>query len=463
MDGQKFTLLAIDDDKTQLELLRLYAREIDFPDVEFLAAENVREGLAMLAGRTIDLVLTDYRLPDGTGIDVLEEVKKRNPLISVVVMTSFENVQDAVTILTQGGDDYLVKPTQKPDIEHLIVRIFEQSSIARKNKQVDEEIRESFDDLPIVYRSNVMKNVLNLVSRSAGTDARVLITGESGTGKELIARLIHQTSKRSEKPFITVNIAALPETLMESELFGHAKGSYTGADSDRTGRFEEADGGTLFIDEVGEIPLPVQVKLLRAVQFGQLQRLGENRTRKLDVRIIAATNRDLERMISENLFRADLFWRLNVINITIPPLRERKIDIPALVELFIARYNEKNGRSITGISREALDRLMEYRFPGNIRELENIIERAVILSRGRIISMADLPLPDSAPAVQGEGCEDFSEEGYEIQLQRYEKRLIESALEAAEGNQSEAARILQIYERRLRSRLEILGLKNPHE
>ncbi len=463
MNEQRFTILAIDDDSTQLELLRLYVSEIEFPEVEFLTGETVKDGLSMLSGHTIDLVLTDYRLPDGTGIDVLQEVKKRNPLISVVVMTSFESVKDAVSILKHGGDDYLVKPTRKTDIEHLIVRIFEQSSIARENIRVDQEIEASFDNLPIVYRSSAMKNVLNLVSRSSRTSATVLINGESGTGKELIARLIHQTSHRKDQPFVTVNIAALPETLMESELFGHVKGSYTGAESDRTGRFEEADGGTLFIDEVGEIPLTVQVKLLRIVQFGQLQRLGENKTRKLDVRIIAATNRDLERMISENLFRADLFWRLNVINITIPPLRERKIDIPALTEFFITRYNEKNGQSIKGIGREALDRLMVYRFPGNIRELENIIERAVILSRGRIISLADLPLPDSAASGERDGCEDFSEEGYEIQIQRYEKRLIEAALETAEGNQSEAARILQISERRLRSRLEILGLKSPHE
>lgn len=461
MEPPLFTILAIDDDHTQLELLKLFVKEISFPTLELITAETAEEGLALLSRHTVDLVLTDFRLPDRNGIEVLEEVKSRNPLISVVVMTSFENVKDAVVILKHGGDDYLVKPTKKPEIEHLILRLFEQRSIMRENIRVDEEIQASFEDLPLVYSSQAMKNVLNLVARSAESNSTVLVTGESGTGKEVIARLIHQTSFRKENPFVTVNIAALPESLMESELFGYMKGSFTGADHDRMGRFEEADGGTLFIDEVGDIPMSVQVKLLRVIQFGELERVGENRTRKFDVRIIAATNRDLERMIKENSFRGDLYWRLNVINLHLPPLRERKSEIPSLVEYFIKRYNEKNRKFVEGISREALDRLMAHRFPGNIRELENIIERAVILCRGKQIQSSDVPLPEAGESDGPSACEDVVPEDYDGQLRMFEQRLIEGALELADGNQSEAARRLNISERRFRSRLEILGLRNP--
>ncbi len=407
MEPPLYTVLAIDDDHSQLELLKLMVKDISFPRVELLTAETAAKGLSLLPGHTIDLVLTDFRLPDRNGLEVLKEVKRQNPLINVVVMTSFENAKDAVTILKQGGDDYLVKPTKKPDIEHLILRLFEQRSVMRENLRVDEEIAASFEDLPLVYNSQAMRNVLNIVARSAESDSTVLVTGESGTGKEMIARLIHQTSFRKEKPFITVNIAALPESLMESELFGYMKGAFTGADHDRMGRFEEADGGTLFIDEVGDIPMSVQVKLLRVIQFGQLARVGENRIRHLDVRIIAATNRDLEQMITENTFRGDLYWRLNVINLPLPPLRERRSEIPALVEHFIGQYNEKNRKSVEGISREALDRLMAHRFPGNIRELENMIERAVILCRGNLLHAADIPLPEAPEGNETGECEDF--------------------------------------------------------
>ena len=460
MDSSTFTILAIDDDHSQLELLKLMVNNIPFPAIELLTAETAEAGLAQLSRHTVDLVLTDFRLPDRNGMEVLEEVKRRNPLISVVVMTSFENVKDAVVILKHGGDDYLVKPTRQPEIEHLIVRLFEQQSLRRENTRVDEEIKASFENLPLVYNSQAMKNVLNLVARSAESNSTVLVTGESGTGKEMIARLIHQTSFRKDKPFVTVNIAALPETLMESELFGYMKGAFTGAAHDRMGRFEEAHGGTLFIDEVGDIPLSVQVKLLRVIQFGQLERVGENRTRDLDVRIIVATNRDLERMVRENSFRGDLFWRLNVINIHLPPLRERKAEIPALAELYITRYNNKNRKSVEGISREALDRLMAHRFSGNIRELENIIERAVVLCRGKQLQAADIPLPEAEVFGGPSSCDDLAFEDYDGQLRVFEQRLIEGALEIALGNQSEAARRLNISERRLRSRLEILGLKN---
>ncbi len=474
MDTSRFTVLAIDDDPTQIELLRVYCSELDYPPTEFLSAVTAEEGYRLLESRTVDLVLSDYRLPDHTGLEVLEYIKQYNPLIRVVIMTAFESVNDAVEILQKGGDDYLIKPTRKQEIEHLLVRIFELQSIERENRVVDEEIHSHFEHLPLVYRSEAIQNVLNLVARSARSNATVLITGESGTGKELIARLIHQTSLRSDKPFVTVNIAALPESLMEGELFGHVKGAYTGADQDRMGRFEEADGGTLFIDEIGEVPPPIQVKLLRAIQFGQVQRIGENLTRELDVRIIGATNRDLERMVENHEFRSDLYWRMNVVHIQIPPLRARKTDISELTRHFIERFNKKNKRSIQGISREALDQLMQYNFPGNVRELENIIERAIIMARGSQLIRSDLQIPGAGRSgasgsgrdtSESRGASDeqngLTEESYQEQMNAFESRLISTALDESGGNQSEAARRLQISERRLRSRMDILGIKKP--
>jgi transcriptional regulator with GAF, ATPase, and Fis domain len=288
----------------------------------------------------------------------------------------------------------------------------------------------------------------------------VLISGESGTGKELIARMVHRTSKRSDTPFVTVNISALPESLVESELFGHRRGSFTGASEDRTGRFEEANRGTIFIDEVGEITPALQVKLLRIIQFGEVERIGENAPRKLDVRIVAATHRDLADMVEHRLFRADLYYRLNVIPIHVPPLRERREDIPALVDAFIARFNARHGREIEGISREALDLLVRQAFPGNVRELENLIERAVVLSRSQTLLQRDFP--DIAMAAGADaGTAEIPEGGaFDERLRRFAAGLISAALRRAEGNQSKAARALGISERHLRSRMEKLGLQN---
>ncbi len=468
MEEPIFTVLAIDDDHTQLEMLKVFADTIEFPKIKYLSAETAEKGLKLAQKHTVDLVLTDYRLPDLSGLEVLQRIKQANPLISVVVMTAFENAREAVHILHGGGDDYLVKPTKKNEIEHLLVRLFEQKSTLHENQIIDREIKEECGDFPIIYKSSLMQSVLNLVSRSARSKATVLVTGESGTGKELLAKLIHQSSDRREQPFVTINIAALPESLMESEIFGYVKGAFTGADQDRMGRFEEANGGTIFIDEVGEIPPSIQVKLLRTLQFGQVQRVGENSTRELDVRIIAATSRDLENMVKEGSFRSDLYWRINVLTIKIPPLRARKEDIPILIDYFIEIFNKKNGRSIRGITREALDRLMGHTFPGNVRELENIIERAIIMTRGSVISIRDLTMQNDMEAAEDRetaafsGLTDFmSGKNYEKQMKLFESQLISKALEEAGGNQSRAARTLEITERRLRSRLEILNLQKP--
>jgi transcriptional regulator with GAF, ATPase, and Fis domain len=282
----------------------------------------------------------------------------------------------------------------------------------------------------------------------------VVISGESGTGKELVAHFIHNRSTRKNKAFVAVNISALPESLAESELFGHRKGAFTGADSERIGRFEMADGGTLFIDEIGDVSAGLQVKLLRAIQFGEIERLGENTTRSLDVRIIAATNRDLSELVAKGQFRKDLFYRINVINLVLPPLRDRKEDIPALIVHFISLFNERNHRKVTGLTREAMDKLMKHDFPGNVRELENIIERSVVLCRGDVVLERDLPLLDSPPEEQF--CQDAAIASYEETMGAFERNFLSRALSAAGNNKSAAARALGITERHLRSRLERL-------
>ncbi len=460
MEGTRFCVLAVDDDFTLLERIKAIVGRIEYPRIELHTAETVRGALEVLESRAIDLVLSDYRLPDGNGLDVLKSVKRSNPTVSVVIMTAFEDTRDAVSILKAGGEDYLVKPVTTEALEHLFIRVFEKSLIEHENDELTPFLGSELGDVPFIHADGRMREVLNTVSRSRDSSATVLITGESGTGKELIARLIHNSSARRDRPFVTVNIAALPETLMESELFGHVKGAFTGADQAREGRFAEGDGGSLFIDEVGDIPMSIQVKLLRALQFGQIQRVGENATRTLDVRIIAATNRDLRKLVERGQFRSDLYWRLNVIPIEIPPLRERREDIAALAAWFTDKFAREYGKTVRGISREALAALLRHPFPGNVRELENTLERAVLMTRREILTLEDIRLesPEEAPDSPGEpsGVSVPTVGTYDELVGRFELDLITRALDAAGGNQSEAARALGIGERRLRSRLKLL-------
>jgi two-component system NtrC family response regulator len=305
-----------------------------------------------------------------------------------------------------------------------------------------------------------MEEILNTSGRIAKSKASILIRGESGTGKELIARAIHLASDRSEKPFVVVNCAALPETLFESELFGHEKGAFTGAVNARIGKFEEANGGTLFIDEVGDIPLPVQVKLLRSLQFGEIQKLGSNKVLKLDVRIISATNQNLEQMISLGTFREDLLYRINVISLNLPPLRKRKIDIPVLIQHFIKKYSEINGKKVNNISAEALDFLMKYTYPGNIRELENIIQRSVVLTRDNFVKTDDLPeeiFPRQKNMIPAEQIDETELGDLNEKVEQLEKRMIYKALDETNQNQSKAADLLNISERTLRYKLSKYG------
>jgi DNA-binding NtrC family response regulator len=452
------TILAIDDDPSQLELLRTVCAALEYPPVEYLSSETAAGGLDLARERAIDLVITDLHLPESSGLEVLKHIRILNPFLPVVIMTAYGDTKEAVSLLKAGADDYLIKPTRRAEIERLILRANERSALYREAFLPPPE-GPALSPLAagIVYRSEAMARIMDIAARCANSRATILVSGESGTGKELIARFIHEHSKRSSKAFVAVNISALPESLMESELFGYRKGAFTGASADRVGRFEDADGGTLFLDEIGEVNLAIQVKLLRAIQFGVIERVGENLTRHLDVRIIAATNRDLASLVAEGLFRKDLYYRVNVIDIKIPPLRERKEDIQVLIDYFIRRFNERDGRAVKGLSREAFYQLMKHCFPGNVRELENIIEHAIVLSRGDIVRVSDLPFYGAADTeIEAEA----PTSSYEEAMLQFERTLLAPALERAGGNQSKAARSLGISERHLRSRLLRLGLKS---
>lgn len=447
------SVLIIDDEESQLQSLKTFLSKRDY---KIYTAIDGESGIKIIWDNQIDVVLTDFKMPGMDGHTVLKNVKSINPEIDVVVMTAFGTIESAVSLMKDGAFDYLTKPIDLDELENILNRIRERRFLISENKLLREQLQEKFRFESIISRSKAMEIVLSTAARVAQTKSTVLIRGESGTGKELIAKAIHFASPRKNKPFITVNVASLSENLLESELFGHEKGSFTGAINQRIGRFEEADGGTIFIDEVGDIPLPIQVKLLRAIQFGEVQRIGSNSTLKTDVRIIAATHRDLEEMIKSNEFREDLYYRLNVVTINLPPLRQRKDDIPLLVDHFIQKFSSTIGKNVTGISKEALDQLIKYDFPGNIRELENMIERAIVLTRDQIITKDDLPISNNEKSNFRAFNPYDLEDNYETKMKLFEKAMISEALNRTNGNKSAAARLLGITERHLRSRLERL-------
>lgn len=450
-------VLLVEDDNFQRRYIELLFKEITHPEIELFTAEGAETAIQLVRENNIDLVVTDYMMPDINGLDLLKAVKEINPRIDVVLLTAQTDIQVAVDIMKEGARDYLVKPVSAPVIEKLLLSVEEKSHLIRENRLLREQLEEKHGFDSIISQSGSMENILNTAWRVAESSASVLINGESGTGKELLAHAIHFASSRKDKIMRVVNIAALSETLIDSELFGHVKGSFTGAMSNKSGVFELADGGTLFIDEVGDIPMQVQVKLLRTIQFGQIQKVGSEKIETCDVRIIAATNKNLKKMIEEGTFRQDLYYRLNVVNIEIPPLRTRKDDIVPLINHFIDKFAKKNNKTITGVSHDALDKLMKYNYPGNIRELENIVERSVIFSRSDTIRAMDLP-----PLIDLDRDEKNSRiiinGNYDELMNGYESDLIIQAMKESEGNKSEAARKLGISERRIRSRIQILNI-----
>jgi two-component system NtrC family response regulator len=452
-----FTILIIDDEQSQRDSLQGFLENQGFIT---LTAENGKIGVEKFKKNKIDFVLSDFKMPDLTGEEVLEQIKEINPLVPVVIQTAYGTIEKAVSLMQKGASTYLTKPIDLLELLNLIKVSKENKLRTNENEILKQKLSEKLKFDFIVSNSSEMEEILNTSGRIAKSKVSILIRGESGTGKELIAKAIHLASDRSEKPFVVVNCAALPETLFESELFGHEKGAFTGAVASRIGKFEEANGGTLFIDEIGDIPLPVQVKLLRSLQFGEIQRLGSNKIFKLDVRIISATNQNLEQMISLGEFREDLLYRINVISLNLPPLRKRKMDIPFLIQHFIQKYSEINMKNVDNITAEALDYLMKYNYPGNIRELENIIQHSVVLSRDNFIKTEDLPkiiLPHKSN-FSSKSLNDENELGdLNEKVELLEKRMIYKALEETNQNQSKAAELLNISERTLRYKLSKYG------
>ncbi len=454
---KKFSILLIDDEPAQRTSLKSFLSRRNY---SVFTANSGKEGLSYLNNGNIDLVLTDYRMPGMSGLDVVHEVKKFNPELPVVVITAFSDTEDAVRVMKEGAFDYLSKPVDLDELEIIVKKVKDHSNLVSENKLLKEQLKTRYKFESIISQSGELEEVLNTAGRVAKSKAPVLIRGESGTGKELIARAIHFASDRKNNQLVTVNCAALSDSLLESELFGHEKGSFTGAVGQRIGRFEKANGGTLFIDEIGDLPAKTQVKLLRALQFGEFERVGGSETIKVDVRVLTATNQNLEELIKGKLFREDLFYRINVVTITIPPLRERKTDIPILLRFFIEKYSKENNKEINGISKEAQDYLMRYNFPGNVRELENIIERAVVMTREAMITTTDLP-PGLSTSTERAILDPFDlTDSYTDKVAAFEIIMIDKALELKKGNQSQAAKMLGISERHLRSRMQKLNIIN---
>ncbi len=411
--------------------------------------------LQALQHRIPDVVLLDHRLPDRSGLEVLQEVHRQIPFLPVIMITAYGRIEDAVEAMRSGAFYYLTKPVDFQTLDLLLQRALSH----RRLQESHERMRRLLEHLPVegVVQSPAMQRVMEHVRKVAPTEATVLITGESGTGKEWLARLIHTLSPRKDRPFVPVHIAALPEHLVEAELFGYEKGAFTDAHTRRIGKLEAAHGGTLFLDEIGELSPSIQVKLLRFLQDRTVERLGSNRGIPVDVRIIAATNRDIEAMVREGRFREDLFYRLNVVRLHLPPLRERREDILPLAEHYLNLYARKYGKTLRGLDREVAAFLMRYPFPGNVRELQNMMERAVVMAEGPVIRMEDLALPLDPdllpPPPEGSTLD--------ARLREYERRLILEALEQAGGVQTQAARILGLSERALRYRMARLGIRNP--
>ena len=428
------TILVVDDDPSnRVTLERLLKRE----GFTVHHAASGREAMESLRARAVDLVLTDLKMPGMSGLDLLKAVRAVDPDVEVVVMTAYGTVETAVEAMKEGAYDFVAKPLKRLELVTTVRKALEKRSLQVENRRLREQLG-VVGEGELIGRSDVMRHLLDEAEQVAPSDATVLLSGESGTGKGRIARLLHQMSRRRDRRLVTVNCAALPESLHESELFGYEKGAFTGAVARKEGRFDLARGGTLFLDEVTEIAPPVQVKLLRVLQEGEYERVGGTDTLRADVRVIAATNRDIEEEVEAGRFRRDLFYRLNVIRIDVPPMRERDGDVPLLAQHFLHGFARKNRKDVVGFSEEALDAMVAYGWPGNVRELENAIERAVVLSRDEVIGLDDLP----RAVRQGKGGRTFLSFEVGTPLKVVERRMIEATLRHVGGDKNLAASLL---------------------
>jgi DNA-binding NtrC family response regulator len=448
------TILIIEDEAKMRRLLELNLADDGF---KTLSAGDAETGLKLLASEPVHLVLTDLKLPGMSGLEFLQRAKQQNPALPIVVMTAFGSVETAVGAMKAGASDYVLKPFSLEEMRMVVHKELDHSRLQEENRSLREALGQKYSHPNIVARSPKMQEVLATVERVAPTNSTVLLGGESGVGKDLIARAIHEKSRRAAGPFVKINSTAIPENLLESELFGYEKGAFTGAVTSKPGKFEMADKGTLFLDEIGDVPAATQVKLLRVLQEREFERLGGTRTVKVDVRLIAATNRDLRAALEEGTFREDLYYRLNVVPIDIAPLRERKEDIPDLANLFLARFAKDSGRDLRGISPAAMQILLGHYWPGNVRELQNVIERASALAGGPLLEAGDIQL-DLPRNRGGVAVDRFLPEG--MTLDHWEDEMIREALKRANGNKSQAARLLGLSRNALRYRLSKIGIED---
>jgi len=438
-------ILVVDDEQVHRYMLCTMFKEWGYNCIE---ADDGDTAVSVIERRDFDAVLMDVKMARMSGLEAFARISQLKPALPVIIMTAYSSVDDAVDLIKRGAHDYLTKPLDFERLKLTLMRALDHHRVEERKREPRPEPGRL--DTPIIGNSPEILELLDMISYVAPTEATVLITGESGTGKELVAETLHRNSDRTAQSFVKVNCAALAENLLESELFGHEKGAFTGADRQRDGTFVQADGGTLFLDEIGETSAAMQVKLLRVLQEGELQRVGGNQTISVDVRIIAATNRDLEEEVEKGRFREDLYYRLNVVTLEVPPLRERQGDVELLAERFIERFAEKNRRTVESVSRECMQHLTAYPWPGNVRELENAIERGVILMRGNHLTEKSLPL-----ALQKHFQENpQAGTAKPATLQEAEKVLIKQTLKETDGNKSEAARRLGITRKTLQNKLQ---------
>ncbi len=447
----KGKILVVDDEIKMRRVLQMILQKEGY---EIVTSKDGREALQKVEEENFDLVLTDMKMPGLSGIDLLKKIRESDKEIPVIMITAYGTVETAVKAMKEGAYDYLLKPFEKDEMKIIVANALKMKTLVRENRYLRGELEEKYKLDNVIGKSSQMQEIYKILREVANTKATVLIQGETGTGKTLVARALHFNSSGKEKPFIHVNCAALPEGLLESELFGHVKGAFTDAVANKPGKFELANAGTIFLDEIVELSPMLQVKLLRVLQEKEFEQVGGIKTIKIDVRVIAATNRDIKKALEGGLLREDLYYRLNVISINIPPLREHKEDIPLLVEYFLQKFNRESGKNIKGVSPQAMDMLMNYNWPGNVREVENVIERAVILGSKNTL------LPQSLPLHLKEESDKMEihipPEG--IPLEKVEKSLIREALKMTKGNQSRAAKLLDISRNTLRYRIRKFGI-----
>ncbi len=456
----KSRILVVDDEESIREFLEIMLKKEGYDPT---CVEDGQKAIEMFKKKSFDMIISDMQMPNMTGIELLRKIREQDSDVLFMMITAFGTTETAVEAMKLGAYDYITKPFKIDEVRINIANALRSRNLEFENRTLKKELKVEYSFQSLIGNSESMHRIFDMIKRVSQTPTNILITGESGTGKEMIAKAIHYNGPLKDKPFVPINCGAIPESLMESEMFGHKKGSFTGAVADKVGMFEVADGGTLFLDEIGELPVSIQVKLLRAIQERVIRKVGGIDDTEVNVRIIAATNRDLQEMVKEESFRQDLYYRLNVINIHSPPLRERREDIPLLANHFLKKYNERLGKNIGAISHEASEQLQKYSYPGNVRELENIIERTVALEGGGIILPESLPPMVNTPSgrkLASSSEIEITDEGIDLEkvIGQIEKELLVKAIHAADGVKKRAAKLLNISFRSMRYRVEKYSL-----